>query len=135
MSRIYQIEKIEIESLIVIPEIPPVITVSAEGWTVTSGWSQPELAPWMYIMPPKDGILDLDFIATPPTGIALQVLTRIAVTMAFVVPDWVQGVRIHASQNNMTAMPKTSPQPTPVSPTGEGLPLPWPFPWWAPKSK
>jgi hypothetical protein len=134
-SRIYSVEKVHVEALIGIPENPPIIAVSAEGWVPTSGWSHPDLTPWVYIVPPKDGILDLDFVATPPTGIVLQVLTKIGVARAFPVPAWVLGVRVHSSTNQIAApIAGVSPASEAVL-AGEGLPLPWPFPWWAPKAR
>ncbi|MFC3320719.1 hypothetical protein [Mesorhizobium cantuariense] len=134
MSRVYSVDDVHVEGLMVIPENPPAISVSARGWVPTSGWSHPDLAPWMYIVPPKDGILDLDFVATPPTGLVLQVFTRISVTKAFPVPGWVVGVRVHSSTNAVEDKIHGAAAPSPAAISGEGMPLPWPFPWWAPKS-
>ncbi|MER8506351.1 MULTISPECIES: hypothetical protein [unclassified Mesorhizobium] len=133
-SRVYSVEDVHIESLIVIPENPPAIAVSAKGSVPTTGWTHPDLAPWIYITPPKDGILDLDFVATQPTGFVLQVFTTIGVVKAFPVPAWVIGVRIHSSTNKMEAKIEGASEPTKALMSGEGLPVPWPFPWWAPKS-
>jgi hypothetical protein len=135
MSRIYSVEDLRVESLIVIPENPPAISVSASGWVPTSGWTHPELAPWMYISPPSDGVLDLDFVATAPTGIVLQVFSKIGTVKTFPIPNWVVGVRVHTSTNDMQATIGGAKNPSHASLMGEGLPLPWPFPWWAPKSK
>src|SRR5436305_4533531 len=101
ISRVYSVEEVHAEALLTIPENPLAISVSARGWVPTSGWSNPELGPWMYITPPPDGILDLDFVATAPTGIVLQVFTRIAVTQSFPVPSWVTGVRVHGATNEI----------------------------------
>ncbi|WP_074129915.1 hypothetical protein [Bradyrhizobium sp. NAS96.2] len=132
-SRIYSVDQVQIENLIVIPEHPPAIAVSASGSVTTSGWTQPDLAPWMYITPPADGILDLDFVATPPTGIVLQVISRISVVKTFAVPGWLKGIRVHSSQNTVEAMLQSEMPAHAVA--MEGWPLPWPFPWWSPKSK
>jgi hypothetical protein len=51
-----------------------------------------------------DGILDLDFVGTPPTGIVNPVLT--AVSGDFVISDGadrLSGVLVHARSNNMSA--------------------------------
>ena len=133
-SRVYSVEEVHVESLMVIPENPPAISVSARGWVATSGWSHPELAPWMYIVPPADGILDLDFVATAPTGIVLQVFCKIGVVQSFPVPRWVVGVRVHTSTNQIEAKLAGASKPSQEDLMGGGLPLPWPFPWWAPKS-
>ena len=97
---------------------------------------RPDLSPWMYIKPPADGILDLDFVAEPPSGLVLQVFCKIGVVKAFPVPAWVRGVRVHSSTNSVEAKLKGAPaKPSKAALTGEGYPLPWPFPWWAPKAK
>jgi hypothetical protein len=130
------VDAARVESLIVIPENPPAISVSANGWVTTSGWTRPDLSPRMYIMPPADGILDLDFVAEPPSGIVLQVLCQICVAKSFPVPAWVRGVRVHTSTNSIEAMlERAPPKASDAVLMGEGLPLPWPFPWWAPKAK
>ena len=134
-SQVFSIEKVHVESLIVIPENPPAISVSTEGWVPTSGWSHPDLAPWMYIDAPKDGILDLDFVATAPTGLVLQVFSKIAVVKAFPVPAWVVGIRVHSSTNEVVAMLSGGSRPSAVATMGDGLPVPWPFPWWHQKAK
>jgi hypothetical protein len=134
-SRIYSVEEVRVEGLIGIPENPPAISVSAWGWVPTTGWSHPDLTPWIYVMPPADGILDLDFVATPPTGIVLQVFTRINVAKAIPVPAWVVGVRVHSSTNHREALIGGAAKPSQAALSGEGLPLPWPFPWWAPKAR
>jgi hypothetical protein len=134
-SRIYSVENVRVEGLIVIPENPPAIAVSADGWVPTTGWSHPDLSPWVYIVPPKDGILDLDFVATPPTGLVLQVFSRIAVAKAFAVPRWVRGVRVHSSTNSIEALIDGAKPPTEADLKGEGMPLPWPFPWWVPHAQ
>ena len=134
-SRIYSLEEAHVESLIAIPENPPAIAVSVKGWVTTSGWTHADLAPWMYVKPPADGMLDLDFVATPPNGLVLQILSKIAVAKSFPVPAWVQGVRIHSSTDRLEARLSGAPKPSAAVLMGEGLPLPWPFPWWAPNSR
>jgi hypothetical protein len=134
-SRIYSVKKVEIENLIVIPENPPAIVVSALGTVGTIGWTRADLAPWMYIIPPKDGILDLDFVATPPTGNVIQVLSPIGVVKTFQVPTWLRGVRVHSSQNEIETRLKAEMISKDDVVATEGRPLPWPFPWWAPNAK
>jgi hypothetical protein len=134
-SRIYSVEDVQVEGLMVIPENPPAISVSASGKVPTSGWTHADIAPWIYITIPRDGILDLDFIASPPTGIALQVVSKISITKAFPVPRWVTGVRVHTSTNEMSANIAGAKMPEDVKFLFDGLPTPWPFPWWAPHAK
>ena len=134
--RIYSVTEAQAETLSSVPGGPHAISVSAKGWVPTSGWSHPALNPWVYIVPPKDGVLDLDFVATPPTGMVLQVFTRIGVITAFPVPAWVRGVRVHASQGDVVAMLGAELDPAVDAKLfGEGLPVPWPFPWFVPRAK
>ena len=107
---------------------PPVLWVVAGGQVPSLGWTKPELSPWIYIRPPADGILDLDFSAESPSGFSGGVMTPIITSDVFMrVPTWVKGVRVHASSNSMEAMPGSS---SGMAPAGEGMPLPWPFPWY-----
>lgn len=71
----------------------------------TTGWRNPSLSEYVYIVPPKDGIIDFDFLAEPPTGIVLQVLTPIVAEYVWR-GDFqdVDGVRIHASTNEKVAL-------------------------------
>lgn len=55
---------------------PPKLSVTVSGLSTTSGWSDAELKPLEKKLS-ADGILDLDFIAEPPDGMALQVLSPI----------------------------------------------------------
>jgi hypothetical protein len=126
---------VAVEILVGIPENLAAISVSAIGKVPTTGWTHPDLAPWMYITPPKDGILDLDFVASPPTGIVLQVLTRISITKAFPIPKWVLGVRVHTSTNHKVAMIGESKKSGENKTFADGMPSPWPFPWWAPNAQ
>jgi hypothetical protein len=81
------------------------VFIVSEGAVTTSGWRNPELQPRIYLKPPSDGIWDWDFVATPPQGIVLQVITRIAAQSAhFVPPGWMRGVRVHASSNAVESM-------------------------------
>jgi hypothetical protein len=79
------------------------IFISAVGETRTSGWKDPQLDPFIYVQPPPDGIQDFNFVATPPSGVSLPVLTPIATFKAWKnPPSWVKGVRIHAEINSKT---------------------------------
>lgn len=130
MSRVYSVESAEVEKLIVIPELPPAILVKVCGTVPTTGWTDPQLSPWIYIVPPKDGILDLDFNARPPTGIVLQVFTTICLSTTLFIPDWVRGVRVHSSTNAIEAkLPggKNPPEYRQLAPV-----LPWP--WFVPNA-
>lgn len=121
---VHSVEQVKAEALVGIPENPPVLRISAEGWTPTSGWSRPALLPYMYIDIPKDGVLDLSFVAEAPEGIVLKVLSKISVTETMPVPYWVMGVRVHAATNVAEALLSMKAR---SEPTG-GDATPWP--WW-----
>src|SRR4051812_655712 len=75
MSRIFDVNFSEISLLNTNPQT---ILITADGRANSSGWKNPSLAPWFYVVPPDDGIQDMDFIAEEPSGIALTVMTPIA---------------------------------------------------------
>ena len=80
---------------------PMRLQLTAKGEASTSGWSAPDLIARTYEVSPEDGILDLDFTATRPTGIALTVISPISVKVQITAPEWLKGVRIHS---NTTAL-------------------------------
>lgn len=90
---------------------PAKVNVWASGQVSTSGWTNPSLGPWFYVSPPSDGIQDFDFLADPPTGIVLEVITPIAAQLRIDLdPEnyWgegktLKGVRIHARSNKKEA--------------------------------
>ena len=133
-SRIYAVEKADLGTPIVQPDTPPAISISAIGTVATSGWTHPALTPWAYITAPADGMLDLDFVASPPTGLALMVISTISVGKTILLPDWVRGVRIHASRNQIEAKLDEAAVAAVKSTNSANWPLPWPFPFWAPKA-
>ena len=106
---------------------PPFLVVVAAGQVPSLGWTKAELSPWIYIRPPPDGILDLDFTAESPSGFSGGVMTPIMTgDVVMRVPNWVKGVRVHASSNKMECGAGASKEIVPP----EGIPLPWPFPWF-----
>ncbi|MEO6433726.1 MAG: hypothetical protein ABIO29_07090 [Sphingomicrobium sp.] len=80
---------------------PPTLMVGATGKVSTSGWSNPELTPFVYINPPADGIQDFDFVADKPTGITNQLITPVKAKYVARCENWVKGVRVHAANNKM----------------------------------
>ncbi|OLN27959.1 hypothetical protein DVDV_1819 [Desulfovibrio sp. DV] len=71
--------------------------LTANGMAPTSGWSSPYLAPRYTTVVPADGVWEFDFLASPPHGMVLQVLTPIAAAGFFTCPDWVKKIRICAA--------------------------------------
>ena len=85
-------------------ETPALLVVVAKGLVNTSGWTGGELAAWLYIEEPADGILDMDFIAKEPAAgsIVVQRLTELeSEALLISLPAWVKGVRVHASSNHI----------------------------------
>lgn len=85
---------------------PPTLAISASGMVNSSGWTNPELLPVVYFIPPSDGVYELMFMAKPPTGIALQVFMPISANFFWRDVDLkqVKGVRIRAAHNAVTEM-------------------------------
>lgn len=92
-----KILEVDLVTVLLAKSNPPQVIVEAVGKVSTSGWTGGELNPYTYIVPPQDGIIDFDFTATPPAGLALTVVRPITASTSFVAPDWFRGVRIHAS--------------------------------------
>jgi hypothetical protein len=150
MERVLCVDSVQVATL---ESKPPQFAITANGKVPSSGWTQPELTQWFYVVPPQDGIQDYDFVAQPPSGIVLPVVTPISVFH----PDprdprhyWgkgkpLKGVRIHARENSMEAKldPKKSMEfQVRAAPRGGEVPWPWlsrgdsslmagedPFPW------
>ncbi len=107
-SRVHDVQRVGVA---LTRSIPPDLIVTAKGRASTTGWTDPHLTAWIYVQPPKDGILDFDFVAKAPTGIVLQVLTDIIGSAQLSEIDianyWgkgkpLKGVRVHAVANSTT---------------------------------
>ena len=81
----------------ILKSAPPQLTVTAEGEVPTGGWTSPRLNRRVYITAPADSIVEYDFIAIPPSGMATQVLTPISAedTWAEYPAQQIVGVRIY----------------------------------------
>jgi hypothetical protein len=101
MQRIMKATGVDIS---IIKTKPPKILITATGEVTTTGWTNPSLEPWFYLLAPEDGIQDFDFVAEPPTGPAGEKITPIAAQLLVDLdPDnyWgegkpLRGVRIHS---------------------------------------
>ena len=93
-----------VKSVIAVAVQSKLLLVAATGETRTSGWKNAALDPFMYFTPPADGIQEFNFVATPPTGISIPVLSPIAVEYVWEnPPKWVKGVRVYSETNKKTA--------------------------------
>lgn len=131
MARIMAVDQVD---LTLLKSNPPQVHVAAVGRVTTSGWSAPELTAWVYVMPPADGIQDFDFVATPPTGMVLDVISPISAETSLTVDPanyWgpgkpLRGVRVHAQTNSKEA---TFDDKKLAAGGGE---VPFPFRWMRP---
>jgi hypothetical protein len=82
----------------------PQLQVTAAGMVRTGGWSRPHLNPRVYVEPPEDGVLELDFVADAPFAPAIQVLRPIEGSLVSYNPEpWIRGVRVYSETNSMDA--------------------------------
>ena len=84
---------------------PLQLVITVNGNTTSAAWTDPKLQQYTYIAPPADGIYDFSFLAVPPSEPSASVITPIMVThiLSPLGAD-VKGVRIHAKNNNQTAL-------------------------------
>lgn len=97
---------------------PPQLSVTVSGFATTSGWSDPDLVP-MEKKLSEDGILDLNFVATPPKGASLPVLTPI--TASTVWADDIErlvGVKVYSRTEDVVQLLDQAQQGAAVSVQG-----------------
>lgn len=92
------------------------VLVIAQGMAPTSGWSNPRLSPYFYIVPPADGYWEFDFAADEPSGIVLQVQLPLITSGVFSPPNWMKGIRIHGEGNSIDVAINTSATTVPATP-------------------
>lgn len=81
---------------------PLTLAILVTGTVSSSGWSGATLIPYVYVMPPADGIYEFDLVAWPPEGTALTVLMPIGTSAEWHdFPPDLKGVRIYSSTNNV----------------------------------
>lgn len=79
---------------------PPQLSITVFGSAPTTGWTNSHLIPYVYIMPPADGIYDFDFVGTPPSGPAGEMISPAVANYIWPeFPRGLKGVRVHASMN------------------------------------
>lgn len=96
------VEIVEVSNvrLAVMKGIPSQLLITTTGKVSSSGWEKPALAAFQYIQPPSDGIYDFTFVAVPPAGTSLQVISDISsVYHMNPIPIGLKGVRIRAKNN------------------------------------
>ena len=75
---------------------PSQLHVTANGEVPTGGWTGAALRRRTYVTAPADSIWEYDFFATPPAGMATQVITAIsAEDMWADFPQSIIGIRVY----------------------------------------
>jgi hypothetical protein len=80
---------------------PGSVLICARGRVGTTGWTNAMLTPRVYVMPPANGIWEVDFTARPPRGIVPQVVTPIAASRSWAAPRSLRGIRIVSRTNSI----------------------------------
>jgi hypothetical protein len=84
---------------------PPQLWLRADGTTMTPGYSAPRLRPRVHAEPPADGILEFDFVASPPDDDVRLANTPVRAAYRLDgAPEWLRGARVHAEVNRRSAL-------------------------------
>ena len=97
--RVYEVDKVRLS---ILKSNPPKLSIVAIGKVTSTGWRNPQLNPLEAKLSP-DGILDVEFVADPPSGVSLPVLTEIVADLLWEGDvERVIGVRVVARTNEKT---------------------------------
>jgi len=98
---------------------PANLLVTLTATLPSGGYSDFVLSRAVYKKPPKDGIQDYYFQATPPSGPATQALIDKEASNRWIAfPGWVTGVRIHGMGDGVRVRTITEQAPKPVQIVG-----------------
>jgi hypothetical protein len=82
---------------------PPYLHISADGYADSEGWSEPRLQAKVQSNPVREGILELDFVATPAAGISPPGRVSISAEITWKEDVYaIRGVKVYAATNDMT---------------------------------
>ena len=88
---------------------PSQLHVTANGEVPTGGWTGAALRRRTYVATPADSIWEYDFFATPPAGMATQVITPIsAEDMWADFPQSIIGIRVYGEGSGIKAIRLTN---------------------------
>ena len=97
MLKIHSVNSV---TLAVLDTNPRKMLITAVGQVVSSGWDGPQLVEYSPTQPPRGGLIDFDFLASPPSGTALPALYPIIAHTIWDGPmNQLRGVRLHAASN------------------------------------
>lgn len=82
------------------------LVLKVAGKTPSAGYTDAVFVPRIYAAAPKDGVYEVDVVATKPTGAAAGALTPIEVSKSWdgYPKDRLKGVKFITKTNEMTAM-------------------------------
>ncbi|WP_298140566.1 hypothetical protein [Flavobacterium sp.] len=87
-------------TLRILEKKPPILAINCIGNVTTSGWSNGQLIPFVYVAPPADGVYEFDFVAEEPTGISTEVISKIKSELMWDnFPLDLKGVKVYSSCN------------------------------------
>ena len=105
---------------------PPQLLIHAWGEVPTTGWSNARLVARASNTPSADTVLDLDFVAEAPSGVAIRVNTPIPVDTTVVLPVGISGFRVHGQENSVEKSLPGAAQADVTSFEGDSfIPIPW----------
>lgn len=125
------IRKVHTLELQLLKSTPPQLVINATGEVPTGGWKNGTLALRFYEGPPKNGLIDYDFVAEPPAGPNIPVVLPIAAQTTLTDPPaWLRGVRVRSATNHVVAKlggstpnVEVAPTTTPVGSTAKKVSL------------
>jgi hypothetical protein len=86
---------------------PSMLFLKASGVVTTGGWKAPQLIPFVYLNPAKDGIYEFDFIAEAPapTDEVTKITTKIECNFKMEnMPKDLKGVKVYSSSNSKVVL-------------------------------
>lgn len=89
-------------TLAILKKSPPTLSITSKGEVPSGGWSNGQLIPFVYVVPPSDGIYEFDFVADEPEGASTSAISEIT-SEPFIwndFPSELKGVKIYASLNS-----------------------------------
>ena len=84
---------------------PPQLHVVARGHVSSGGWGFPKLVPYLRQRPPAQGVLEYDFIATPPSSGRMVIKGTTPIGANNLLHDYyptIKAIKINARTNSKT---------------------------------
>lgn len=107
--------------------MPAQLSIQASGTVNSTDWTNGTLIPWTYVTQPTDGMVDFEFIATAPSGLAMWDMSPITGHGLVEMDDWIKGIRIHTSNGDLEIMLFDSryEEKIPINSPEGSIPWPW----------